>query len=56
MESYRTFLNKDFEAAKAAIEQRPPKKRVQNILEPKDEPKEGPWEARMKEIKQNLKK
>ena len=56
VESYRTFLNKDFEAAKAAIEQRPPKKRVQNILEPKDEPKEGPWEARMKEIKQNLKK
>ncbi len=58
VESYRTFLNKDFEAAKAAIEKRIPKKRVvQNILDDHDpEHKESAWEARMKEIKQNLKK
>ena len=58
VESYRTFLNKDFEAGKAAIEKRAPKKRVvQNILpEPNPEPKESAWDARMKEIKQNLKK
>ena len=57
VESYRTFLNKDFEAGKAAIEKRAPKKRVaQNILTDEHEPKESAWDARMSEIKQNLKK
>lgn len=57
VESYRTFLNKDFEAGKAAIEKRTPKKRVQNILaDTEPESAESAWEARMKEIKQNIKK
>lgn len=53
---YRTLLNANFEEGKKAIEKRAPKKRaMQNIATGKEEEKTSPWDARMDEIKNNLK-
>ncbi len=54
---YRTLLKANFEEGKAAIEKRAPKKRImQNIAATSSEEKPSPWDARMDEIKQNIKK
>lgn len=56
VDTFKNVLRNDFENGKKLLESRKAKRRVMKTIEDESGTKSDPWEARMKEIKENLKK